>query len=66
MKALLAFGIIGCIIVIIAGAFMVQLESQAGNTVAESFYQYFGVGLIGGGIFGAMLMGMLYQRRNRC
>jgi len=64
VKAMLAFGIIGCIVVIFAGAFMVQLESQAGNTVAEAFYQLVGVALIGGGIFGAMLTGMLYQRNS--
>jgi hypothetical protein len=62
MKAMLAFAIIGCVIMIFAGVFMVRLESQAGNTVAEAFYQYVGLALIGGGIFGAMMASMNYHR----
>lgn len=64
MKALLAFAIIGSIVMVFAGVFMWNLESQAGNTVAEAYYNYMGIAFIGLGIFCAMISGMIYHRQN--
>ena len=62
MKALLVFGIIGSVIMMIAGINMTLIRSVAGNTVAEAFYNNMGVVFIGLGIFCITLIVMISRR----
>lgn len=41
------FGIIAALLFAVAGLMMVELRSVGGGTVAEAFYNYFGIALFG-------------------
>lgn len=59
------FGFIGSLVMIVAGINMIAIQSVSGGTVAEAFYNDFGWGFIGIGIFSAALLAMLYHHTSQ-
>jgi len=56
-------GVVGAIIVILAGIDMTAIQSEAGDTIMEAYYHAMGRGFIGLGIFCIMLICVVAFRR---
>ncbi len=58
-------GLGGSLVLLFAGISMTQISSISGDSIAEAFYQDFGLGFIGLSVFTAMAISMMYARFRR-